>query len=141
MLACPQKSQHRLHENAHFQGKQRRDEDSQIQGKYADLPGFLFPVLSQQTGNQGAAAHSRQSGQTQTDVEHWQDQRSSRHHIWIVGLSHIKSIGHIVDQHDQLTDHRRDDHHPQGMGYRKLFKHLVLTDFCLPPHRSFISSS
>ena len=127
-LPRAQQGKQRTHEHADAHREQRRDRQPQIQRKGADAPGLVRLALPEQAGDQRTAADARQPGQTQGDVEHGQDQRSGRHHVRVVGLADIKGVRHVVDEYDELTDHRRQDHLAQCDGHGQLRKHILLGD-------------
>ena len=123
-----------MHENGDARREQRGHEQGQIDGKGADAPGLLLLRLAQQAGDQRSAADARQPREAERDVEHGQDQGRGRHHVGIVRLADEKCIGHVVDQHDQLADHRRDDHLAQCGRDRQLFEYVLFGKACLALH-------
>ena len=112
---------------------------SEIQGEDAHSSRFILPVLPQQTGYKRSASNPGKPGKTECDIEHRQDQGRPRNHIRIICLPHIESVRHIVDQHDQLADHRRNDHDPEGFRDRKVLKDLILLCFYFFFHSKSIS--
>ena len=97
---------------------------AQLVADHVEL-GFLRLRLAEQAGNQRAAADTRQTGQAQRDVEYRQDQRSARDHVRVVRLPHVKRVRHVVDEDDQLTDHRGDDHFAQRGRDRQFLKQIL----------------
>ena len=116
VLAGTQQPQQRLHEQPRAQGEEGGDGQTQVQREGADLSGLLGSATAQQPGDEGAAADARQSGQTQGDVEHGEDEGGGGHHVRIVGPTHKEGVRHVVDQHDQLAGHGGKNHLPQGYG-------------------------
>lgn len=116
VLTGTQKAQKRPHEQPRAQGKEGGDGQTQVQREGADLSGFLLSATAQQPRDERAAADARQSGQTQGDVEHGEDEGGGGHHVRIVGPPHKEGVRHVVDQNDQLAGHGGKDHFPQGCG-------------------------
>ena len=119
VLAGAQKAQKRPHEQPRAQGEEGGDGQTQVQREDADLSGLLGSATAQQPGDEGAAADACQSGQTQGDVEHGEDQGGGGHHVRVIGPPHKEGVCHVVDQHDQLAGYGGENHLPQGYGNGK----------------------
>ena len=117
-ISGPQKTQGRPHKGPQSHRERQRQADGQIKAEGADFAGLGLLPGAQQAGNQGTAAHPCQGGQAEQHVEDRQDQGSPRQHIGVAGAADVKSIRHIVDQHDDLTDGGRDNHLPQRHRHR-----------------------
>ena len=122
---CPEEPQRRAHGAAQPQGKCQRQDHPQPEAESADPAGFLLLAGAQQPGEQRTAADARQGGKTGQHVEDRQNQRSPRQHIGVIGAADIKGIGHVVDQHNDLTDGGRHDHLSQRHRHRQGLKQFL----------------
>ena len=129
--ARPQGQQERPHENTGHDGEKEAHESREPDAEGGDSPRLFRVLFPHQTGNQGPAAGPRDVGDRDADIEDGQDQGRARHHVGIVGPPDIEGVRHIVDQDDQLRDHRRDRHLGQGLGHRHHFKEIFVPCFLL----------
>ena len=89
----------------------RRDQDARQQGAVkaegTDPAHALGVLLSQQPGDQAAAALSKNIAQSHQQRKHRHPQRDAGHDIGIAGLRHKIGVGQIVDQSHHHAAHQR----------------------------------
>ena len=129
LAAGPQKCQQGMHEDGGHDREKQPHKGGKPDAEGGNAAGALGLPCPHQPGDQSPAACSRDVRDRNADIKDRQDQRRACHHIGIVGSSYIEGVRHVVDQHDQLRDHRGHSHSRKGFGNRHLFKEITVFFF------------